>query len=320
MDNTNDTAVVYWIHLPEHHDPKHQGYVGVSKNLPNRLKSHLLEISSNSHKNVHLHNAVLKYGWSLLLKEVIFTANEEECYIREKELRPVTGIGWNIAPGGHRGPGRKKGHKVDPKTIEKQKEMVRLRRERILTNNLSDSDLIFLEKKREKSLLREKKKNEKIQAKIQEKLLKKQQMILEKQATKAAIDKEKTKNRTRGVVITEQQNRPLCLSCKVRLAKSNGTSKHGFKQWHKYCVCCAKAIYNSKYGYLKQKKDKCEQCGFEPQDLCQLDLVYLDGDNKNKKEDNLKTLCANCGRLHQKELRIRKKVLLDITVDADVRI
>ena len=34
----------------------------------------------------------------------------------------------------------------------------------------------------------------------------------------------------------------------------------------------------------------------------------------------MKTLCANCSRLYKKQLRQKKKSILDITVDADVRI
>jgi hypothetical protein len=104
----------------------------------------------------------------------------------------------------------------------------------------------------------------------------------------------------------------------LSLAKSNGISKHGFQKWHKYCSSCAKAAYNTKFGYLLNKKNKCEKCGFVPEDKCQLDIIYKDGDKKNKQKSNLKTLCANCNRLFQKKLKGKKKSLFDITVDADV--
>lgn len=121
-------------------------------------------------------------------------------------------------------------------------------------------------------------------------------------------------------MITRQQNRPFCQHCKIALAKSNGISKHGFKKWHKYCSSCAKAAYNSKFGYLLSKKNKCEKCGFSPEDKCQLDITYKDGNSKNKERSNMKTLCANCNRIHQKKAKEKKKSVLDITVDADVRI
>ncbi len=109
----------------------------------------------------------------------------------------------------------------------------------------------------------------------------------------------------------------MCKHCNHNLAKPNGTSKHGFTKWHKYCVDCAKALYNSKFGYLLNKKAKCERCGFIPEDKCQLDIVYKDGNKKNKEKSNMKTLCANCNRVHQKKQREKKKTLLDITVDTD---
>lgn len=119
-------------------------------------------------------------------------------------------------------------------------------------------------------------------------------------------------------MITKPQHRPLCENCKVQLAKPNGTSKHGFTKWHKYCSSCAKSIYSPKFGHRLNKKNKCEKCGFEADDKCQLDIVYKDGNKKNKERSNLRTLCANCNRLYQKKLRSKKKSLLDITVDADV--
>jgi len=119
-------------------------------------------------------------------------------------------------------------------------------------------------------------------------------------------------------MLTRQPYRPFCKQCKISLAKPNGRSKHGFQKWHKYCSSCAKAAYNSKFGYLLNKKNKCEKCGFIPEDKCQLDLVYKDGDKNNKDKNNIRTLCANCNRIYQKKLREKKKKLLDITVDADV--
>jgi len=121
-------------------------------------------------------------------------------------------------------------------------------------------------------------------------------------------------------MLTQQPNRPFCQSCNIALAKPNGVSKHGFKKWHKYCVQCSKAAYNSKFGYLLHKKAKCEKCKFIPADSCQLDLVYKDGDKKNKNAKNLLTLCANCSRLHHKKLKEKSKSILDVTSDADVRI
>lgn len=121
-------------------------------------------------------------------------------------------------------------------------------------------------------------------------------------------------------MISQQQSRPLCVNCQKSLAKQNGVSKHGFKKWHKFCSTCAKAAYNPKNGFLLYKKSYCEQCKFTAKDNCQLDIVYKDGNNKNKNKNNVKTLCANCNRLYQKKLKEIKKSILDITVDTDYRI
>lgn len=116
-------------------------------------------------------------------------------------------------------------------------------------------------------------------------------------------------------MITKQKSRPRCKHCKISLAKPNGTSKHGFTLWHKYCVECSKAMYSDKHKHLINKATQCEQCNFKAIDICQLDLIYKDGNKQNKQKDNLITLCANCSRIYKKNLRIEKKSILNITVD-----
>ena len=120
-------------------------------------------------------------------------------------------------------------------------------------------------------------------------------------------------------MITQQPNRPFCSRCRVALAKPNGISKHGFRKWHKYCASCAKLTYSKSHNYLKDKKLQCQCCGFVPEDKCQLDIIFKDNNKKNKVEDNLLTLCANCSRLHRKKER-DKKSFDKITIDADVKI
>jgi len=41
-------------------------------------------------------------------------------------------------------------------------------------------------------------------------------------------------------------------------------------------------------------KDTCERCGFVPIDLCQLDVVYIDGCGDGNDPSSYLTLCANC--------------------------
>lgn len=79
-------------------------------------------------------------------------------------------------------------------------------------------------------------------------------------------------------------------------------------------------LYNKKFGYLVNKKNYCEDCNFVAIDKCQLDVIYLDNNNKNKSKDNIKTLCANCSRLYHKNNKEKTKSILDITIDCDATI
>lgn len=49
--------------------------------------------------------------------------------------------------------------------------------------------------------------------------------------------------------------------------------------------------------YQDLKKDYCENCGFQAQHRCQLDLDHVNGDRTDHRPENLQTLCANCHRL-----------------------
>ena len=89
------SAVVYWIHLPEHTDMFTQGYIGVSKNTKKRWASH-----KYSSENPHLLRAIKKYGWDNLIKEVLLMADKAYCLLMETKLRPSDKIGWNIVKGG----------------------------------------------------------------------------------------------------------------------------------------------------------------------------------------------------------------------------
>jgi hypothetical protein len=106
-------ASVYWIRIKDHTSVLDQGYIGVSKNADKRFREHLREIHKGSHTNPHLVNAVQKYGEENLILEILLSGEENFCYTFEADLRPMRKIGWNIAPGGHRGPGRKKGLQPD---------------------------------------------------------------------------------------------------------------------------------------------------------------------------------------------------------------
>lgn len=117
-------------------------------------------------------------------------------------------------------------------------------------------------------------------------------------------------------MLIKQPSRPLCQLCHSTPAKENGKSKHGFIKWHKYCATCSKIAYDDQYKYLKNKKLICDCCGFQAKDICQMELVYKDGNKKNKSKNNMQTYCANCTKLTKKLLKV--KALFNITVDADI--
>ena len=89
------SSVVYWIHHPEHTDMFLQGYIGVSKDLKRRFNNH-----AKRSDNPHLKNAINKYGWDNLIKQIILVADNAYCFMIEKSLRSNDNIGWNIVKGG----------------------------------------------------------------------------------------------------------------------------------------------------------------------------------------------------------------------------
>ena len=90
---------VYWIHHPEHTDMFTQGYIGVTNNTAKRFERHL-----NRTQNNHLSNAIKKYSWGTLVKQVVLKAGEAYCLDMETKMRPIANIGWNIAIGGGKPP------------------------------------------------------------------------------------------------------------------------------------------------------------------------------------------------------------------------
>ena len=107
---------VYWIHHPEHTDMFSQGYIGVSKDLKKRWNDHAKRTG-----NTHLLNAIKKYGWDSLVKEVILVADEAYCLMIEAKLRAEDKIGWNITKGGGMPPkvgGWNKGRKIPQEELD----------------------------------------------------------------------------------------------------------------------------------------------------------------------------------------------------------
>lgn len=97
--------------------------------------------------------------------------------------------------------------------------------------------------------------------------------------------------------------RPLC-DCKLRPAAIN-YKKAGKTYYRKKCETCLRN--GSKHGVPKwkqrgyTKKDSCEKCGFKSKHHEQFNVYHIDGNLENCSILNLKTICANCQRIMQKQ-------------------
>jgi len=90
---------VYWIRLPHHTDVSSGGYVGITKNLPERIRAH----KKNKRKTV-LTSALKKYSWDDLIVDILHSDLDlQEALSIESSLRPSASIGWNCQRGGELG-------------------------------------------------------------------------------------------------------------------------------------------------------------------------------------------------------------------------
>lgn len=98
--------------------------------------------------------------------------------------------------------------------------------------------------------------------------------------------------------------RPLCV-CGQRPAAIN-YKKEGKTYYRKKCEICLK---HGGYGHGipkwqiigYEKKNFCEKCGFKSKHEEQFNVYHIDGNLENCRPSNLKTVCANCQRIIQKE-------------------
>jgi len=93
-------ASLYWIRCKDHTDMFSQGYIGVSKNVQRRWEDH----KKGNSNNKYLINAIKKYGWDNLIKQIIVIGEEAYCYELESKIRLSNKIGWNLVSGGNNPP------------------------------------------------------------------------------------------------------------------------------------------------------------------------------------------------------------------------
>jgi len=97
--------------------------------------------------------------------------------------------------------------------------------------------------------------------------------------------------------------RKLCKKCGQRPVAIN-YYKEGKPFYRTKCDHCARNREEGNplwalRGY--QKKTACDKCGFSSKYAEQFNVYFVDGDLKNCRYTNLKTVCANCQRILQKE-------------------
>ena len=97
--------------------------------------------------------------------------------------------------------------------------------------------------------------------------------------------------------------RPLC-QCKQRPAAVN--YKKGNKTYYrKLCERCLRNGLNHGVPKWRQrgyeKKSSCEKCNYHSKYQEQFNVFHIDGSLENCRPQNLKTICANCQRILQKE-------------------
>lgn len=103
--------------------------------------------------------------------------------------------------------------------------------------------------------------------------------------------------------------RNLCKICQKRPVAIN-YHKEGRAFYRSKCDHCARGSSEGKMswelaGY--KKKPSCDKCGFKSSQLEVFNVFYVDGDLKNTRFTNLKTVCANCQRvLHKEGVRWRQ--------------
>ena len=68
--------IVYWIHTKEQNNIFEDGYIGITNNFNQRMFAHK---SASKNNDYPLYNAIKKYGWDNLIKEILLISDQNYC-------------------------------------------------------------------------------------------------------------------------------------------------------------------------------------------------------------------------------------------------
>ena len=91
---------LYWIKKPSHNNPLTEGYIGITKNLKERLQKHTSDSANPMVKAIVKNN---DYEIKILKRNM----SEWDARRVELSMRPHKNIGYNLAEGGGMPPNRK---------------------------------------------------------------------------------------------------------------------------------------------------------------------------------------------------------------------
>lgn len=286
----------------EHTDYYVHGYIGVSHDPQKRFQQHVAAIKKGKHKNPHLVYAMDKYGAGKFVVSVIMSGEEKYCYDIEKIIRPARDIGWNIAPGGHRGPGWPKGKKKSLNTIASMrstKEPGKIARKLARDSRRLEQINNRLEKRAQKEALIIKRKNDRENRRVA--TAKRQEEAAERREARLQNKKlvKKRTNKTLKQETVSFEGRPICPTCNKNFCAVNYL-REGTTHYRSGCDECGrkkaklkprKANWQrSKY----KKKAVCDLCGFRSAYPTQLTVFHIDGKLENIDLANLRTICLCC--------------------------
>jgi len=83
---------LYWIHKSDSKDPLNEGYIGVTKDLNQRIESHK--------KSDYIVGKALRKYKDIKIDVIKEHLSKSEAFALEISYRPHKNIGWNIAAGG----------------------------------------------------------------------------------------------------------------------------------------------------------------------------------------------------------------------------